>query len=180
MANCSHVVPIQLCWINAVVMLVGGIMAGLADPQCGPDMLVSLFDRNNPNRMSNAYLALLMARYTYPTAFGIQSNTNLTRGTYQELYRRKWTALGAKQGSIQFIDAENSFSSFLMNEPKAHAVVFPTVDDVFVSFRGITNVDAALSENSRFGPVNGTFSNQKVPVHGEVLNCTHQRQWTLM
>lgn len=85
---------------------------------------------------------------------------------HQELYKRKFGALGARDGSIAFIDVDAPGPALLTSQPEAHAVVFATDSDVFVSFRGLTNIDSALSENGRFTPVEGSFGGERVPVHG--------------
>lgn len=140
---------------------------------CSIDILNTLFNRDDPSTFSNAYLALLVSRYTYPTAFGITSTAEHTQEMYRELYRRKWTALGALHDSITFIDEEPQASgvlSLLTSQPEAHAVVFATNNDVWVSFRGLTNIEAGFGDSSRFNAVNGTFStaggSKTLPVHG--------------
>lgn len=142
-------------------MLIAGI--------CQPDLLNTMFDRNDPAVFANSYLSLLLARYTYPTAFGVSSTQDGAVETYQELYRRKWTALGGLPGSIQFVDNAPTVPMFglLLNNPEAHAVVMSTKKDVFVSYRGLTNIESGLTENSKFTPVNGTFGEKLyLPVHG--------------
>jgi hypothetical protein len=135
-------------------------------------VLNTLFNRNDPAALSNAYLALLVSRYTYPTAFGISSTAEHTQDTYRELYARKWTALGAVPGSLFFVDEDVPLAiiSLLTSQPEAHAVVFATKHDVWVSFRGLTNIESGFSDSARFLPVNGTFGAdgrpQFLPVHG--------------
>lgn len=127
-----------------------------------------MFNRDDPTIFANSYLALLLARYTYPTAFGVSSTRDGALETYQELYRRKWSALGALPSSIHFIDetAPVPVLGLLTSHPEAHAVVLATQNDVFLSFRGLTNVESGLTENSRFTPVNGTFGERLyLPVH---------------
>lgn len=136
---------------------------------CRTDLLNALFNREDPAVFANSYLALLLARYTYPTAFGVSSTTEATQQTYEELYRRKWSALGALPGSIRFVDekAPVPVLGLLMSQPEAHAVVLANKQDVFVSYRGLTNVESGLTENSKFTPVNGTFGEKVyLPVHG--------------
>lgn len=135
---------------------------------CSTDLLNTLFNRQDPSTFSNSYLALLLARYSYPTAFGISSTTDATQQTYQELFRRKWSALGAIPDSIQFIDETAPIPVFglLTSHPEGHAVVLATKHDVFVTFRGLTNIESGLTENAKWTPVNGTFGEKLyLPVH---------------
>ncbi|KAF6259822.1 Alpha/Beta hydrolase protein [Scenedesmus sp. NREL 46B-D3] len=143
-----------------------------AAPTCSADVLNTLFNREDPAVLSNSYLALLISRYTYPTAFGISSTADHTQVTYRELYARKWTALGAAPGSLFFVDEDVPLAliSLLTSQPEAHAVIFATKHDVWVSFRGLTNIEAGLGDSARFLPVNGTFGPEGqpryLPVHG--------------
>lgn len=146
--------------------------AAPAAATCSTDVLDTLFNRSDPALLSNSYLALLISRYTYPTAFGISSTAEHTQDTYRELYSRKWTALGAVPGSLFFVDEDVPLAviSLLASRPEAHAVIFATKHDVWVSFRGLTNIESGLGDSARFIPVNGTFgaegSPNFLPVHG--------------
>lgn len=135
--------------------------AVLASPPCPrPEALLNgLFDRDDPSSIFNAYMGLLAARYAYPTAFGVSSGADGALLTYQELFQRKWTALGATPGSFTFIDVDAPVPvlGLFTNHVEAHAVVFASRRDVFVAFRGLTNVESALTESARFAPTNGTF-----------------------
>jgi pimeloyl-ACP methyl ester carboxylesterase len=116
-----------------------------------------------------------MSRYTYPTAFGINIDTNSSRLTYEELFRRKWAAMGARPNTIRFADAGGGPGSkfkriFNAQKPEAHAVVLGTDKDVWIAFRGLTSVDSALASDMRHSPTEALFGSKKVTVHSGFYN----------
>lgn len=132
------------------------------------------FDRDDPTCLNNAYMAMLLARYTYPTAFGINVNTNSSRNTYKELFRRKWIAMGAKASTIKFLDVGGGsmakWRRLVGQKPEAHAIVLGTSTDVWVAYRGLTSVETALTSDLRHTPVEAPFGSHKVPVHSGFYN----------
>jgi hypothetical protein len=146
-----------------------------AGPCFRPILQPPFFNRTDATSLNNAYIAMLLARYTYPTAFGINVNTNSSRLTYQELFRRKWMALGAKANTIRFQDAGGGPGSKLRKlinagKPEAHAIVLGTETDVWIGFRGLTSVDSALTSDLKHTPVDAAFGNKKVAVHSGFYN----------
>lgn len=146
-----------------------------AGPCFRPLLQPPFFDREKSASLNNAYVAMLLSRYTYPTAFGINVNTNSSRLTYQELFRRKWIALGAKPNTIKFQDIGGGPGARwrkIINaaKPEAHAVVLGTDTDVWIAYRGLTSVDAALTSDLKHSPVDAVFGSRKVAVHSGFYN----------
>lgn len=146
-----------------------------AGPCFKPLLQPPFFNREAAASLNNAYVAMLLARYTYPTAFGINVNTNSSRLTYQELFRRKWVALGAQASTIRFQDAGGGPGARLRRivnaqKPEAHAVVLGTNSDVWIAYRGLTSVDSALTSDMKHSPVDAAFGSRKVAVHSGFYN----------
>jgi hypothetical protein len=146
-----------------------------AGPCFKPLLQAPFFKRQEPTTLNNAYIAMLLARYTYPTAFGINVNTNSSRLMYQELFRRKWIALGAKANTIKFQDAGGGpgarFRRMInAQKPEAHAIVLGTSTDVWIAYRGLTSVDSALTSDMRHTPTEAAFGTKKVAVHSGFYN----------
>jgi hypothetical protein len=118
---------------------------------------------------------MLLSRYAYPAALGVSGKADEARDVYQDLYRHKWEAMGALPGSIKFCDVEGSSGhggKLMMmagggkkHHPDAHAVVFATASDVWVSFRGITDLDTALHSDMKAHATHVHMGGKRVAVH---------------
>jgi len=81
--------------------------------------------------------------------------------------------MGAKPNTIRFQDAGNgSKLRRMINSqlPEAHGVVFGTSTDVWIAYRGLTSVDAALTSDMRHGPTEAVIGTKKVAVHSGFYN----------